>query len=347
MASAINTQSEVLNTLLNGQKKNNSLEALLKAQLASQTVGETSGAGTTGSDDDFTASAQAIRAAAVSQQYQQSYAYSETMTLSLTTQEGDVVQVDFRQLYAQYQSYSKTAGVEEGPSGARYFESTEELEATAFEERFGFSVQGDLNEDELSAIFDVFKAVDSLADEFFNGDVEAAFQQAQALEVDFAQIKNFNLDLQKTETITTAYQETQAYQNTALPTQASDVAKQNLAELPQYLQKWQSVIEEMNQHFEDARARFDELMADTLAQRYDGEVDNPLLETDAKGWLDHIRSFHDAFAEAAGLDKQTLKPSGVEVTSIDYDPEAVLEDVKAQDTDASADNQTKQDLTES
>ena len=93
---------------------------------------------------------------ATQSQYEASMAYSHTMTLSLETKQGDSVQVDFRQLFAQYQSYQQQQSSESGPQGARLFESREAMEATAFEERFGFAVQGTLNEEETQAIFKVF-----------------------------------------------------------------------------------------------------------------------------------------------------------------------------------------------
>lgn len=342
MSAGINTQSDLLNSMLANDKKHTNIAELLKAKFAAApNSGVPADAGAP-NQDSFAPTAQAIRTAAMSQQYQQSYTYSQTMTMSLTTQEGDQVQVDFRQLYAEYQAYKKESGAEDGPSGVRYFDSTEELEATAFEERFGFSVQGDLNEDELKAVFDVFESVDKLANEFFNGDVETAFQKAQSLQIDFSQLKNFSLDLQKTETFTAAYQETQSYQD-AVPEQTSEQAQQNITELPAYLQQWQNVIEKMSAHFEDARARFDELMSETLAQRYgDSESENPALSTDSQGWLERIKAFHDQFASAAGLDKDTLKPSGVEVTPVDYDPEVALDDKLAQANNLTADTTTKQ-----
>ncbi len=80
--------------------------------------------------------------------------------------------------HSKYQEQKTEQSAELAPKGTQYFESKEVMEATYFEERFGFSVQGDLNDDELAAIFKVFEQVDELANNFFDGNIEKAFQQS-------------------------------------------------------------------------------------------------------------------------------------------------------------------------
>jgi hypothetical protein len=307
--SLIKPQNDYISSLLNSASNNksaNGLEGLFKAsQQADEKALENSQA-LPNLSDFFSASSQGLQAVSGSTQYQQSYAYSQTMTMQIQTQEGDTVQVDFRQLYAQYQSYKSEYGQEEGPSGARYFESTEEMEATAFEERFGFSVQGDLNEDELNAIFDVFEKVDALSNEFFNGDIEKAFAKAQELEIDFGQIQSFSLDMQKTEMYAANYQQAQAYQGVQDTETGDAVSGGQIAQLPPYLQNMQDAVEKLDEFFANAREKFDEWLADSLAQRA-GE------EGQAETWYDRVKEFHDQLANAAGLDTVTLKPSGIEV----------------------------------
>lgn len=308
MASPINSSNDAVSQLLNpSQQKGSPLEELLKAKQKADNP-NLPGANTTkpGVTDDFSPSAKGIRAAAAVEKYQASYAYSQTMSMEIKTKEGDVVKVDFQQLYAQYQEYKKEQGAIEGPKGARYFESREAMEATAFEERFGFSVQGDLNEDELKAVFDIFEKVDKLATEFFEGDVQKAFEQAQALEVDFGQIQSFSLDLQKTETMTQAYQQAKAYEGVQQQPVEGQEEAADLSKLPPYLQSWQDIIKEMNEQFEEARETFDNFMAGALEQRAPelGPFSN---------WLEKVKTFHDELVEAANLNKETLQPSGVEI----------------------------------
>ncbi|KUJ72804.1 hypothetical protein [Thiomicrospira sp. WB1] len=271
----------------------------------------------------FSPSAQGLQAMAKSSSFEQSLAYSHTMTLNLQTREGDSVQVDFRQLYAQYQSYKQEQSAEMGPQGARYFESREAMEATAFEERFGFSVQGDLNDEELNAIFDVFDQVGKLADEFFNGDVEKAFEQAQNLNVDFGQLKSMDLNLEKTQTMAQRYQQTQGYQQGDVPESAEKPQGGDLSQVPAYVQEWQSVIERMDEQFAQARERVDQLMAAVMGQKEqiassdESASSKDTSETEnATNWLDRIQSFHDRLAEAFGL-RDLMRPQADAQTDAD------------------------------
>lgn len=302
--------------------KSNGFEGLLqaknKADQLQMAAGQANGADT---KDRFDGSAKGLQAYAATEKFQQSYAYSQTMTLSLTTQEGDEVRVDFRQLYAQYQQAQQTQAQQQGPEGVRYFESRETLEATAFEERFGFSVEGNLNEAELNAVFDVFKQVDRLASEFFNGDIEKAFEKAQALNIDFGQLKSMSLDLNKQESAAVSHQQAKAYQSVESNQDTESGAKGQISQLPPYLKNWQDVIQRMDEQFADARDSFDKLMAGSLAQRSESTPGSQ----DFSAWYGRVSRFHDKLAEVANLDKKTLKPSGVEIEPLIQSPEGSAE----------------------
>lgn len=231
--------------------------------------------------------------AAMVRQAEQAYGYSQTMNLQLTTREGDKVSVDFSQLYTQYQSYKETVAGQQDPTGVRYFESRETMEATAFEERFAFSVEGDLNEDELGAIFDVFEKVDKLANQFYDGNIENALQEAMNMELDFGQLQGMQLDLSQTQVSMSRQQQAVAQQYQ----QGAD--KATVAELPEYLQNWQQAIESLDQWFEDAKGAWNELMGGVTAQRFP-EQDS------AKGWFERVQEFHGGLSEMANAKAETL-----------------------------------------
>lgn len=241
---------------------------------------------------------------AAMQRYQAAYQYSETMSLQIETREGDKVTLDFRQLYAQYQEFNRQQVTEQGPKGVRQFESREMMEMTAFEERFAFSVEGDLNEDELRAIYEVFEQVDELAKNFYNGDIEKAFQQAVDLKVDFGQLKSVNLDLTRSETRAVSYQQgaLAQYRDVQKGDDSAEKYGVEMSDLPPYLQAWQSAIEKLDEQFANAQSMFDQMMAGSLAQRFP-EQDN------REGWFERVQKFHqdlaDAFAEKpASLEAQ-------------------------------------------
>ncbi len=62
---------------------------------------------------------------------------------------------------------------------------------------FSFEVQGNLNKDELKAVSALVKDISKLADDFFSGDFEKAWQQANKLDFDQAQIAQYALDFQE------------------------------------------------------------------------------------------------------------------------------------------------------
>lgn len=62
-------------------------------------------------------------------------------------------------------------------------------------ESLSFSVRGELDADELSAISDVLAQVNELAETFFSGDVEQAFNRAQEIGFDTDEIARFSLNL--------------------------------------------------------------------------------------------------------------------------------------------------------
>jgi hypothetical protein len=230
---------------------------------------------------------------AAMQRYQAAYEYSETMSLQIETREGDKVTLDFRQLFAQYQEFNRQAVTEEGPKGVRQFESREMMEMTAFEERFAFSVEGDLNEDELRAIYEVFEQVDELAKNFYNGDIEKAFQQAIDLKVDFGQLKSMDLDMTRSETRAVSYQQgaLAQYRDVQKGDESAEKYGVEMGDLPPYLQAWQSAIEKLDEQFANAQTMFDDMMAGSLAQRFP--------EQDSReGWFERVQKFHQELASA-------------------------------------------------
>ena len=242
-------------------------------------------ADTTRAQDQFVPSSKAKQLASA-QSLTSAYQYSQTMTMTLETREGDKVSVDFRQLYEQYSSYSQFKQAEQGPSGVRYFESREALEMTAFEERFAFSVEGDLNEDELAAIFDVFEQVDALANEFFNGNIEKAFEKALELNIDFGQLKSLDLNLEKSTTQVVSYQQAAMSQYQAVQGERAEDYGVDMGALPPYLQAWQDAIARLDEQFANARSVFDDMMAGTLAQRFGDQGTR-------ESWLDRVKQLHE------------------------------------------------------
>ncbi|MCV6590614.1 MAG: DUF5610 domain-containing protein [Marinobacterium sp.] len=124
------------------------------------------------------------------------YSKAETFSLTLQTQEGDDVVIEFAS--GQYQQAS--VGGVNNANGSAYSASLERGNASSM----SFSVKGDLNEAEMEAINNLLKDVNDIADEFFGGDIQAAFDKATEFEMDGSQLASMNLRLTRTETYSAA-----------------------------------------------------------------------------------------------------------------------------------------------
>jgi hypothetical protein len=101
-------------------------------------------------------------------------------TIRIRTQEGDIVRFDLR--FAERVSATDFSVTD----GDTMFASTQvEISSRT---RMVLKVNGDLNEAELAAVQNVFAQAESIANEFFGGDLAAAFEMAAGLEYDTEQL---------------------------------------------------------------------------------------------------------------------------------------------------------------
>jgi len=114
---------------------------------------------------------------------------SSQAAIEIVTQDGDKVEVSYSAFIeaASNQSYSQN---QQGYTANSEFSS-------AFAASFQFSVQGDLDEGEQQAITELLSDVGDLAKQFFDGDVQAAFNASMELGFDSSELKSFALDFQQ------------------------------------------------------------------------------------------------------------------------------------------------------
>lgn len=125
------------------------------------------------------------------------YGRAREFSFELTTKEGDKITIKA--------SSSEGLAIE----AARGKNSVSEVKVSySASESFSLSVEGELSDEELGAINDLLGRVNNLASEFFNGDIDLAFEQAMNLGYDAQQIARFSLNLAQAE----IQQVTQAYQ---------------------------------------------------------------------------------------------------------------------------------------
>ena len=153
-----------------------------------------------------------------------SYYESESTSLSLTTVEGDEVELVF--------SSSASAAMQHSAEGkSSQFNQSQS---------FSFEVKGDISEEEYKAISALVNDVSKLADNFFNGDVEKAWQQAQELGFDDSQIAGFAMELKEVKQV----QITRHYAGVAELGDKGGKPANPLAEASGYLKDLQSIAKE-------------------------------------------------------------------------------------------------------
>ena len=131
------------------------------------------------------------------------YSKSESFSMDVMTKEGDKVSIRFDS------SASETASLgaySDGESSAVSFGLDRQANSN-----YSFSVKGDLNEEELDALQSLIQDINLIADDFYSGDVQDAFEQATELEMDKSQLKNLNVTMTQSESYSAvaAYEQVQ------------------------------------------------------------------------------------------------------------------------------------------
>ena len=141
------------------------------------------------------------------------------------------------------------------------------------ESAFSFSVKGELDEDELKAIGQLVADANELAEEFFNGDIETAFNQALELGFDEQELSSFALQLTKVENT----QVIKAYENVSRFD--GDNADSNPAKavkpVAEYLDKLLNVLDGSRLQLEDSKSY--ENLVNELINKLGDEVATPDL----------------------------------------------------------------------
>lgn len=121
------------------------------------------------------------------------------------TADGDVVTIDARSRDLYVAEYRAGSFATANNAGA--FESFKSY--SEHNSSFDLQVNGELDEGELQALDQLLAKVESLSNDFFTGDVEAAFNQAKNLGYDTSEIVGYSLNLKQTEVqkVAAAYQE--------------------------------------------------------------------------------------------------------------------------------------------
>jgi archaellum component FlaC len=188
------------------------------------------------------------------------YGRAREFSFELTTQEGDKITIKA--------ASSEGLAVEAGRAG-RGNNSVSALNASySSSQSFSLSIEGDLNEEELGAINDLLGRVNDLASQFFEGNLDEAFDQAMNMGYDAEQIGSFSLNLAQAE----IQQVTQAYQ-TFEPSRAS--GSSDPQQLADQLLPLGNFIKDLLASLDRAAAEFNEpkSLLSNMAENITGETE--------------------------------------------------------------------------
>ncbi len=117
---------------------------------------------------------------------------SSSFSLSLTTQDGDQVSIEISRLKESNFSGSLAQNGTENS-----FELNQKQSSSS---SFSLNIIGELDDDELAAIDALLQNVDAIANNFYSGHLDQAFNLASELEIDRDELSSLNLQLQRTTT---------------------------------------------------------------------------------------------------------------------------------------------------
>lgn len=120
-------------------------------------------------------------------------------TIQIRTQEGDIVRLSLKRI-------DNTSASDVAYSNNEISLTSTEV-AVSSRSRMILKVEGDLNESELAAIQNVFAQAESIADEFFSGDIGAAFNIAQDFKFDTGQLARVKIGFRMSQVSNVSYAE--------------------------------------------------------------------------------------------------------------------------------------------
>ena len=174
----------------------------------------------------------------------ESYAERQSTSLQIKTRDGDLVTINI----------NKSEGYSASQSAYQDNNSRINSSELSYNQSQGlqFTVEGDLDKDELKAINNLVGEVKGLSDNFFNGDTQAALNHATDIGFDSSEIAGFtfNMSHSQTSTATQAYAEVRELNNP----QSAPVPERQLANL---LAPLADIMKDLRQLLNQADKMFD------------------------------------------------------------------------------------------
>lgn len=143
-------------------------------------------------------------------QYQQQISTSQSFDFKVQTRDGDLVTLSFASAERYSESYGSQSVQRADGSQASGYAINAAFSASS---DYKLTIDGELDEEELKAIQNLMEEIGKLAEDFFDGDMQAAFEQAMNIGFDTSELAAFTLNLSQTESVKVASYKEQSGNN--------------------------------------------------------------------------------------------------------------------------------------
>ncbi|MBX2810125.1 MAG: DUF5610 domain-containing protein [Cellvibrionaceae bacterium] len=184
------------------------------------------------------------------------YGKTQQFSFQLTTEDGDNIVIKANNTAVYYGEYSAVAG---------YRETS--VQRSGENNGFQIHVEGDLDAKEIAAIDDLLQQIMSLADAFYTGNIDQAYDAAVDLGYDHTEIARYALHLRQTQQYTVA-----ASYQALMPETAPTLEDQPLFNaIGHYAQQ---LLESLNNPVNYQRFDYSQLLT-AIAEQLDGQIQTP------------------------------------------------------------------------
>lgn len=188
--------------------------------------------------------------------YSQFSALSESTSIEIETQDGDIVSFSLSQLQASFKE------------GAFDSEASH-YEGSYSSGQYAYSVEGDLDENEIKALNDLMVQIESLSEQFFGGDFQGAFESALSLGFDGAEIAGFSLNMNITQ-----IQQVSTYEQVSNMGSSDHHQNTQFAPLSNFAHDLLETHKQAMEHFKNADQMITNLLGKMMEDRYSSEPSN-------------------------------------------------------------------------
>ncbi|NTS78883.1 DUF5610 domain-containing protein [Catenovulum sp. SM1970] len=171
----------------------------------------------------------------------------QSSSLTINTKDGDTVNINFASLQAFQARQQQIDANVDSDEGFLNYQQREKETSFYTNQEFAFEIQGELDEDEKEAIAGLVNDINKLSKSFFDGDIQAAFEQAKELGFDDDEISGFALDLKQTKQVQVmqSYQQVEGFEKqNGLPKSVEEPIQNYAAQLLKMMDKSKKVLSE-------------------------------------------------------------------------------------------------------